>query len=356
MSENSGLYSGHHVEDMILTLRGQKVILDSDLARIYGVPTRKTALSGPTAVAVHDDADIARNCGGGRLLRSIREHVGSHRESGLQTVRISFSLAAIYRRHRQSARESARSFDVPRVVFASSKSAYAAFEGPQGAPAYEPVRETYRSIPTSVYGITKLAAEHLGTYYRAHLDVDFIALRFASTYGPFKRGAGIAPAGLIAAAIEGQSLSAALHRDRVHGSPRRLVYNRDIGRAIQLACAVEATRDCVFNIGTGVGSSVSEVVDAISAVEGAVAPVLSRSSQSRASPGTRDRAVPGCGPPPASAPHATSGACSSLGESSGHPLWHAASWMGSRGRALTTVRRWPSFKMRARAVRAPEQP
>jgi hypothetical protein len=41
MSENSGLYSGHHVEDMILTLRGQKVILDSDLARIYGVPTKR---------------------------------------------------------------------------------------------------------------------------------------------------------------------------------------------------------------------------------------------------------------------------------------------------------------------------
>ena len=57
-----------------------------------------------------------------------------------------------------------------------------------------------------VYGITKLAAEQLGLYYRRHLGVDFIALRFASTYGPFKRGAGAAPAGLIAAAIEGRSL------------------------------------------------------------------------------------------------------------------------------------------------------
>jgi hypothetical protein len=30
----------HTVANMILALRGQKVILDSDLARIYGVPTK----------------------------------------------------------------------------------------------------------------------------------------------------------------------------------------------------------------------------------------------------------------------------------------------------------------------------
>jgi hypothetical protein len=31
----------HSVENMILALRGQKVILDSDLASIYGVPTKR---------------------------------------------------------------------------------------------------------------------------------------------------------------------------------------------------------------------------------------------------------------------------------------------------------------------------
>ena len=29
------------IENMILTVRGQKVILDADLARIYGVPTKR---------------------------------------------------------------------------------------------------------------------------------------------------------------------------------------------------------------------------------------------------------------------------------------------------------------------------
>ena len=30
-----------HIGSLIRTIRGQKVILDSDLARIYGVPTKR---------------------------------------------------------------------------------------------------------------------------------------------------------------------------------------------------------------------------------------------------------------------------------------------------------------------------
>lgn len=41
MSERTADYSNGPIEDKILTLRGQKVILDSDLAHIYGVPTKR---------------------------------------------------------------------------------------------------------------------------------------------------------------------------------------------------------------------------------------------------------------------------------------------------------------------------
>jgi hypothetical protein len=36
-----GRYEAQAIEPMILTIRGQKVILDADLARIYGVPTKR---------------------------------------------------------------------------------------------------------------------------------------------------------------------------------------------------------------------------------------------------------------------------------------------------------------------------
>ena len=36
-----GRYEAQAIEPMILNIRGQKVILDADLARIYGVPTKR---------------------------------------------------------------------------------------------------------------------------------------------------------------------------------------------------------------------------------------------------------------------------------------------------------------------------
>ncbi|WP_107657328.1 NAD-dependent epimerase/dehydratase family protein [Nocardia suismassiliense] len=170
--------------------------------------------------------------------------------------------------------EIARTFGVHRVVYASSKSAYAPFTGPHGAPDYRPVREDYRREPTEIYGITKLAAEQLGDYYREHLGVDVIALRFASTYGPFKRGAGTAPAGLIANAIDGVATRANFGRRAYTEQLDEFVYNRDVGRAIRLACTVESTTDSVFNIGTGIGSSVRDVVEAIRAVPEVTAPEI----------------------------------------------------------------------------------
>ena len=41
MTEESERYGTQPIEQMIVTIRGQRVILDADLARIYGVPTRR---------------------------------------------------------------------------------------------------------------------------------------------------------------------------------------------------------------------------------------------------------------------------------------------------------------------------
>ena len=39
MTEKPVRYESHAIERMILTLRGRKVVLDRDLAALYGVPT-----------------------------------------------------------------------------------------------------------------------------------------------------------------------------------------------------------------------------------------------------------------------------------------------------------------------------
>ena len=41
MSEKLAAYTAVPIESLIIMIRGQKVILDVDLARIYGVPTKR---------------------------------------------------------------------------------------------------------------------------------------------------------------------------------------------------------------------------------------------------------------------------------------------------------------------------
>lgn len=170
--------------------------------------------------------------------------------------------------------EAARALDVPRVVYFSSKAAFGAFEGEYGYPDYLPAPETYLSRPRDVYGVTKLAAESLARYYRDRLGMDVIALRAASAYGPFKRGAGVSPPGLISAALEGRPLKAVYGTTTYNRLLDELIYNRDIGRAVQLACVAEKTRDFLFNIGTGIGYSPRAVVEVLQAIQGVVAPEI----------------------------------------------------------------------------------
>ncbi len=41
MTDGAKRYGTKPIEQMIITVRGQRVILDADLARIYGMPTRR---------------------------------------------------------------------------------------------------------------------------------------------------------------------------------------------------------------------------------------------------------------------------------------------------------------------------
>jgi nucleoside-diphosphate-sugar epimerase len=67
-----------------------------------------------------------------------------------------------------------------RVVFASSSSVY-------GNQDRYPVVEDDLPRPYSPYGVTKLAAEHLGVLYADNWGLPFVALRYFTVYGPRQR-------------------------------------------------------------------------------------------------------------------------------------------------------------------------
>src|SRR6266702_2921345 len=79
-----------------------------------------------------------------------------------------------------------RLLDVIRVVYTSAKGVYGPVLGEYGAPTYKPVPEDFPKNPKRIYDSAKLMAEQVGLYYQAHMDVDVVVLRFATTYGPGK--------------------------------------------------------------------------------------------------------------------------------------------------------------------------
>ena len=80
--------------------------------------------------------------------------------------------------------EASRVIGVRRVVFTSTQSVYGV------TPIGQPVTEDDAPNPTTVYGATKRMCEWLGINYSTNCDMDFIAVRFPTVYGPTKLGRG----------------------------------------------------------------------------------------------------------------------------------------------------------------------
>ena len=158
----------------------------------------------------------------------------------------------------------------PRVVFASTGGAL------YGGSAPLPTPETHQPTPESPYGVAKLSVEHYLEYYARVWGIDAVALRFGNVFGPRQDPGG--EAGVIAIFAGRMARGDAL---TVYGDgtqTRDYVYVSDVADAFvrASACALPpltAFASRAFNVGTGVSSSVLDVIDALSRVAGAPADV-----------------------------------------------------------------------------------
>lgn len=143
----------------------------------------------------------------------------------------------------------------PRVVYASSSSVYG------DSPAL-PLREDSPCRPLSPYGVTKLAAEHLGGLYHVNFGLPVVSLRYFTVYGPRQRP-DMAFHRFLRACAEGRAIE-------VYGDGEQ---TRDF---TFVADAVAATRraaergrpGAVYNVGGGERVSVNDVLRRIAAVTG----------------------------------------------------------------------------------------
>ena len=158
--------------------------------------------------------------------------------------------------------EAARLFDIQRVVYTSAKGVYGHIDGQYGHPDYEPLPEEHAKNPVRIYDSAKLMGEHAGLHYQANHGVDFVALRFATTYGPGKtarHGKMGITSDLIESAFAGRPFLLAKGRDQKDD----FIYNKDVALGIYLACVTKRLSRRVFNIGSGVGVTLTDMANAL---------------------------------------------------------------------------------------------
>jgi UDP-glucose 4-epimerase len=172
--------------------------------------------------------------------------------------------------------EAMRTAGVPRLVFSSSAATY-------GQPEQTPITEDAPTAPTNAYGATKLAVDHMITSYAKAHGIAGVSLRYFNVAGAYA-GLGerhatethLIPLALQAAA--GQRAALDLYGDD-YPTPdgtclRDYIHVEDLGRAHLLALgAAQESRHAIYNLGTGTGFSVREVIDAVGEVTGTPVPV-----------------------------------------------------------------------------------
>jgi UDP-glucose 4-epimerase len=153
--------------------------------------------------------------------------------------------------------EAARAFDVKRVVFTSAKGVYGPTLGEHGHPTYKPISEDAPKNPKRIYDSAKFMGENICLYYSDNMGLDTMVLRFASTYGPGKT-ARHGAMGVTSSIVENPARGQPFRIKQGGDEKDDFIYNKDSAAGIYLATVVEKTRSRVFNIGTGVGSTLRD--------------------------------------------------------------------------------------------------
>ena len=154
----------------------------------------------------------------------------------------------------------ARTHRVERVVYTGSASVY-------GNPLSIPINEDDGLVTLSPYAVSKLAGEHYCFAFYESYNLPVGIVRYSNVYGPGQHPdnpyCGVV-AKFLTAAYEGRALS--IHGDG--GQTRDFTFIEDAVDATLLAATHPRAEGEVFNVGTGVETSVNDLADTIARVTG----------------------------------------------------------------------------------------
>lgn len=147
--------------------------------------------------------------------------------------------------------------NVEKVVYASSSSVY-------GTPKVLPCSEDQPTLPISVYGASKLAAENYCLTFFRNFEVPVAILRYHTVYGPRQRP-DMAIHKFTKALLEGKSPT--LYGDGEQ--TRDFTYVSDAVEGTILAAESEESAGEVYNIGSGSHVTVNKLIKLLTKIIGA---------------------------------------------------------------------------------------
>ena len=148
---------------------------------------------------------------------------------------------------------------VQKVVYTSSLYAYGRMQGP-------PFVESELPEPRTVYGVTKLAGEHMLRYFQAATGLDYTVLRYLFVYGP-RQYAGMGYKSVIMKNFERLLEGLA---PTIYGDGRQVldyVFVDDVVEAT-IAAMEGAPAGAVYNVGGGTEVSMLDAIEVLGRVAG----------------------------------------------------------------------------------------
>ena len=154
--------------------------------------------------------------------------------------------------------EAMRTTGIRRVIHVSTEETYGDFSTPV-------IDEDHPQKPVSIYGLTKLAAEHYGRVYSRDHGLECINVRTCWVYGPFLPRLRL-PRTFIEAALRGEPF----HQPDGAGFAVDQVYIADTVAGVILALDKAEHRFDAYNIATGQAPTIAETAEAVNrAIPGA---------------------------------------------------------------------------------------
>ncbi len=161
--------------------------------------------------------------------------------------------------------ELARDHGIKKFVHISTGSVY-------GEAQYYPQDEKHPLVPTSYYGVSKLAGEKYAKCFNLLYDLDTTVLRYFHVYGPRQESSDVG--GVVSIftrrLIEGRPIT--IYGDGTQ--QRTFTWVKDVVRANLLAAVTPAATGEVYNCASGITVTITELADMVADILGVKDPVI----------------------------------------------------------------------------------